>query len=524
MADVSFFSPYAVGGATRPDSFTNLDPLMRSRLMEMLMAAKEELGPDALRITSAYRSPELQAQLYEDALKKYGDPSVARQWVAPAGRSQHNFGTAVDFANLQGQLLHDPNSPQAKWLKENAARFGLSVPLANEPWQVELAGARDGNITNSQQMRLSTKDAPMTPNQPRTLWERLTSRNENTGLNPLETFAAALDPLIMPDMRGGQAIRQTGAQRAAFAKEENTKNATLNELRKRAMNGDKIAQRYYEGINSGALDTKTGFSGYLNEIGQMAQLDKRLSADASSNAKGVQQGELLPDGSGYVYLSRDGKPVVTTVGGETLTGQAASDFVSKSRANYISEQNELYKNRELGRGEGKLPTAQQIVQSQKEGALKVSFIDDLNKNRANIQSTIDNYQLALDALDQKAPTGRVAKMLPNITATAQMIETAKQRLGLDVIGSVTFGALSQGELDLAMDTGLPSDSLGPTELRKWIEDRMAAQKKTLAALNETALYFSDPNTTFNSYYSDFLGIQPKGGKTPQDNNANPLGL
>ena len=278
MADVSFFSPYAVGGATRPDSFTNLNPLMRSRLMEMLMAAKEELGPDALRITSAYRSPELQGQLYQDALKKYGTPEETRRWVAPAGRSQHNFGTAVDFANQQGQLLRDPNSPEAKWLKANAARFGLAVPLSNEPWQVELEGARSGNISQGQQMRLSTKDAPMTPNQPKTLWERLTNVGERSGLNPMEAFAAALDPLIMPEMRIGGAIREMGAQRAALAKEDKTKNATLNELRKRAASGDKIAQRYYEAISTGALDTKTGFSGYLNEVAQEQQFQRTQAA------------------------------------------------------------------------------------------------------------------------------------------------------------------------------------------------------------------------------------------------------
>lgn len=327
MADVSFFSPYAVGGATRPDSFTNLNPLMRSRLMEMLMAAKEELGPDALRITSAYRSPELQGQLYQEALKKYGTPEETRRWVAPAGRSQHNFGTAVDFANLQGQLLRDPNSPEAKWLKANAARFGLAVPLANEPWQVELEGARSGNISQGQQMRLSTKDAPMTPNQPKNLWERLTTTGERSGLNPMEAFAAALDPLIHPEMRGGSAIRQMGAQRAAFAKEDKAKNATLNELRKRAASGDKIAQRYYEAISTGALDTKAGFSGYLSEVGQMAQLDKQLSATTAKAEKfntltGAEinkiRGTNLPADKLY-NVSSTGK-ITQVGGGDTIIG------------------------------------------------------------------------------------------------------------------------------------------------------------------------------------------------------------
>ena len=141
------FTRYAVGGATRPDSFTRLNPQMQDRLSSMLRAADEELGPNSLRITSAYRSPELQATLYQGALEKYGSEAEARRWVAPPGRSQHNFGTAVDFANAQGGLLRDADSPEAQWLKANAERFGLAVPLSNEPWQVELAGARSGEIT-----------------------------------------------------------------------------------------------------------------------------------------------------------------------------------------------------------------------------------------------------------------------------------------------------------------------------------------------------------------------------------------
>lgn len=268
MVDVSFFSPYAVGGATRPDSFTGLNPLMQSRLMEMLMAAKEELGPDALRITSGYRSPELQGQLYEEALKKYGTPEATRKWVAPAGRSQHNFGTAVDFANQQGQLLRDPNSPEAKWLKANAAKFGLSVPLANEPWQVELEGARSGNISQGQQMRLSTKDAQMTPmdqKKPETLWGRLTNTSERSGLNPLEAFASALDPLIMPELRAGGAIREMGAQRAALVTENKTKNRTIEMLKAKASAGDKIAAQVLGALDSGAIDAKTAMSLYLGK-------------------------------------------------------------------------------------------------------------------------------------------------------------------------------------------------------------------------------------------------------------------
>jgi hypothetical protein len=139
------WSRYAVGGAaSRPDSFTGLDPEYAASVAQLIQAAEAELGPRALTITSAYRSPEVQAQLWENALARYGSPEAARKWVAPPGRSMHNRGLAVDFANAQGQMLRDANSREAQWIAQNAARFGLDVPMSWEPWQVELAGARQG--------------------------------------------------------------------------------------------------------------------------------------------------------------------------------------------------------------------------------------------------------------------------------------------------------------------------------------------------------------------------------------------
>jgi hypothetical protein len=156
------WSRYAVGGAaSRPDSFTSLDPIFRDRLAALVSAAEQELGRP-LQITSAYRSPEVQARLYEQAIEKYGSPEAARKWVAPPGRSRHNSGTAADFA-VNGNLIRDANSPEAVWLRENAARFGLSVPMDWEPWQVELAGDRDA--PPSQNALAQDQQAPQMPMQ-----------------------------------------------------------------------------------------------------------------------------------------------------------------------------------------------------------------------------------------------------------------------------------------------------------------------------------------------------------------------
>lgn len=126
------WSKYAVGGAAaRSDSFSGLSDPFSQSLQRMLSDAPAEVR---LGITSAYRSPETQARLWEEALNKYGSASEARKWVAPPGNSQHNHGNAVDLKYL---------SPAAQaWVHANAGNYGLAFPLGNEPWHIELATAR----------------------------------------------------------------------------------------------------------------------------------------------------------------------------------------------------------------------------------------------------------------------------------------------------------------------------------------------------------------------------------------------
>ena len=183
------FSPFATGGAAaRADSFTRLDPKFATGVHGLTSAARAAGIP--LQITSAYRSPPVQAQIVADGMAKYGlgnradawradvarlGPEAAgRQWrpemreagltrfIAMPGGSQHQRGTAVDFA-MNGSLIRDANSPAAQFIRNNAEQYGLSVPMSWEPWQVEPVGSR---------VRKSTKGAPqmaMQPTQPQGL-------------------------------------------------------------------------------------------------------------------------------------------------------------------------------------------------------------------------------------------------------------------------------------------------------------------------------------------------------------------
>jgi len=116
-----------------------------------------------IKIFSGYRSIERQAQLYRAAVIEYGSETEARKWVAPPGRSRHNFGLAVDLKYGLNQDSRGQGSQSARaskmWAHTNASRFGLTFPMNHEPWHIEPVGAR----ATADQMRLNPRTTSIGP-------------------------------------------------------------------------------------------------------------------------------------------------------------------------------------------------------------------------------------------------------------------------------------------------------------------------------------------------------------------------
>lgn len=104
--------------------------------MKAFMAA----APGAITITSGKRSKADGERLWKEALAKYGDPEIADNWVARPGGSNHEKGAAFDLK------FADPKV--RAWAHANAARFGLTFPMGNEPWHVEPVEARGGKLSS----------------------------------------------------------------------------------------------------------------------------------------------------------------------------------------------------------------------------------------------------------------------------------------------------------------------------------------------------------------------------------------
>lgn len=124
---------------------SKFNPTLEEAVVKMADAFKKETGKRLL-ITSGYRSNEKQKQLYDEALAKNGgDAAKTRKMVAqPApplgsGRgSPHLKGLAIDI-NSRGadgiNVLAGTRENPTGWLE----KFGLSRPVPNENWHVQLA-------------------------------------------------------------------------------------------------------------------------------------------------------------------------------------------------------------------------------------------------------------------------------------------------------------------------------------------------------------------------------------------------
>ncbi len=128
------------------------------------------------------------------------------------------------------------------------------------------------------------------------------------------------------------------------------------------------------------------------------------------------------------------------------------------------------------------------------GASRAKAIDKGVESIQKIDVNIRNLDQAIAALDAGASTGAIeSRFLPTIRASTVALEQIQAQLGLDVIQSVSFGALSEGELNLALATALPT-GLEPAELREWIINRQAAQRKLRKYLSDQVQFLDQGGT------------------------------
>lgn len=201
--------------------------------------------------------------------------------------------------------------------------------------------------------------------------------------------------------------------------------------------------------------------------------------ETDEDAAEVQASSIL-DGGVVVTVMKDGTTKVLNAAGVELEGDARAEAIREAEERGIEIQ--------AGRAGGRRAATVAVNTS-------LSAFDQVGKSRSNIANLEEARRLVVE---EGANTGVIADRLPNWKASTVALDTVKNELGLDVVGSVTFGALSQGELTLALNTALPTN-LSEDALVDWIDRKIEAQRKLQDYLYAQAIYLSDGDKTIGDW-------------------------
>ncbi len=136
-----------------------------SRAIDAMEAMLSDMRKEGLSplVCSAYRSRELQEELFEDkvrrvmAEKNCGEKEAREEaalWVHPPGVSEHESGLAADIVSMNFQVLEEAqeDTPEQNWLFEHCAQYGfiLRYPkekeeltgIGYEPWHYRYVGEK----------------------------------------------------------------------------------------------------------------------------------------------------------------------------------------------------------------------------------------------------------------------------------------------------------------------------------------------------------------------------------------------
>jgi hypothetical protein len=119
----------------------------------------------------------------------------------------------------------------------------------------------------------------------------------------------------------------------------------------------------------------------------------------------------------------------------------------------------------------------------------------------SVRSAIPNLDEAMRLVDEGANTGVIVSKLPSVQEASIKLDNLQGRLGLDVIGNTTFGALSESELKFALDTALPKNLEGPA-LKDWLQAKKDSQTKLAEYLQEAAIYLGTPGNTIAKFLAE----------------------
>jgi hypothetical protein len=263
-------------------------------------------------------------------------------------------------------------------------------------------------------------------------------------------------------------------------------------------------------VAQGAIDNTTAKT-FLDSVGQRGE----------GGPAQIRSSTILDDGT--VVTVTDAGPVVYARTGEVITGQAAADAVREAQEFGA----DVRRQREAGATAGRLETEADLAAgaagARAAGTAGIEVGLQTFERIGSIQSNISNLDRAIELVEEEgANTGVLASRFPGWGSSTIELRQLRNVLGLDVIGSVAFGALSESELQLALDTALPTN-LSEDALADWLRRKRDAQEALVDNLTMQAQFLSVPGRTLDQW----IDFTQSGGSNMADMRSwmreNPVG-
>lgn len=208
---------------------------------------------------------------------------------------------------------------------------------------------------------------------------------------------------------------------------------------------------------------------------------------------GVSRSETYGNGT-ILRVMTDGERVVTDPEGNEVAGADAARVIQEAVQFDIDTQAGRAGARTTGALKAEIELGGEAAAAELAGKTAQEVGLQAFERAGSIRQNIANLDAVVSAIDAGAKTGQIQSRVPTWNAATIELRNLQSQLGLDVIGAVTFGALSEGELRLALQTALPT-GLDEAELRDWVIRKKETQEKLLAYMEEQARFLSRPGNT-----------------------------
>lgn len=186
--------------------------------------------------------------------------------------------------------------------------------------------------------------------------------------------------------------------------------------------------------------------------------------------------------------------LLTLVGGTGETPEEKTSRKGKETELVEGIRTEQAEQRTLNELDARIEKEPVLAEKKKLGEQRAELIGESFDRAANLRAGIPRLERAIEIVtEDPSITGPIIRYFPSFSRAAVELDHIQRQLGLDVIAMGKFGPLSEGELRLALEVGLP-DGLQGQALIDHLKDKKAATEALAYELENYAIFLQEGGT------------------------------